>query len=99
MNLPALLPSPDVSSKSRVSIMNSPELHWLHFEYPTPGAGIISAKSKKVSTTDPLLTITREVEMFGFMVCSELWTCLYQQYKKEPLIELGAIFQKIKDAK
>jgi len=98
MNLPARFPSPDVSSKSRVSVMNIPELHWLRFERPTPGAQIISAKSKNVSTTDSLLT--RAVQVFGLTVCSEWWTCLYQQYKKKNhLIQLGPIFQKIKDAK
>lgn len=43
---PAWFPSPDVSS--RVSL-NSPALHWLHFEYPAPGVWTIPAKSKKVS--------------------------------------------------
>lgn len=69
--------------------MNSPEFHWLHFECPTPEVQIILAKSKKVSTMDSLLTVTREVEVFGFMVCSELWTCLYQQYKKRAANTIG----------
>lgn len=46
-------------------------------------------KAKNLSTTDSLLTITREVEMFGFTVCSELWSYLYQQCKKRPTDTTG----------
>lgn len=97
MNLPLWLPQPGVSSKSRVSAPNTPEVRCLNALLQVHGTLQIKAKRSQARI---LCLGDGGVRLHGlFRMMIFFSSTAHTHTQKEPLIQLGPIFQKIKNAK